>query len=414
MNDVDVIIVGAGAAGLGAARLLLSAGRRVVALEARDRIGGRVWTEPDFFGQAIDLGASFIHVEDQNPWTAIARRLRFRTVLDQRARHLFIDGAPASAEAFEAFMAARRQAALQVSVAARSGLDRSIADALDLKGPFAPQAKASLGPWLLGGDNDQASALDFDRGASGEDRLVPDGYGRLVEAYGRGVPVRLGARVTRVAQRGKGVLVEAGDASIRAAHAIVTVPIGVLAAGAIRFEPKLGVEHLRAIEGLPMGLLAKIVLAFDGDPFGLGDGFYLHERTETDQAALYLCRPAGGDWVIAFVGGRLARRLEAEGEAAAADFALAPLRALFGEGIDRRLLGVRQTRWGVDPFAFGSYAVARPGAADLRLTLTRPIGERIHLAGEACDGEGFAATVAGALMSGRRAAARVLGEGRWG
>lgn len=413
-SDVDVIIVGAGAAGLAAARTLLAAGRSIAVLEARDRIGGRVWTEPDFFGHPIDHGASFIHAWPDNPWTAIARQLGFETVIDQRQRFLFVDGRPASGPMFDQFMTARQcavdqvEAAGQLAAVAPGRRDRSIADALDLDGPLAPQARASLGPWLLGAENSEASAFDFSNGVSGEDRLVPGGYGNLVAAYGRGVPVHLESPVERIRASGSSVEVRTRDSRMTADHVLVTVPIGVLAAGHIVFEPGLDADHLAAIDGLPMGLLAKIVLAFDGDPFGLGDGFYLHENTETEEAALYFCRPAGSDHVIAFVGGDLARRLEAEGEEAAGTFALAPLKALFGRKIEQRLLGVRQTRWGVDIHALGSYSVARPGAFDQRQAFHRPHAERIHFAGEAAAADGWAATVAGAFMSGRRAAKRVL------
>ncbi|MGI9417289.1 MAG: flavin monoamine oxidase family protein [Geminicoccaceae bacterium] len=408
MNEIDVAIVGAGAAGLAAARRLLAAGRSVTVLEARDRIGGRAWTEPDLAGHPVDLGASFIHVWLDNPWTEIARRHGVETVVDRRRRFLYVDGREAAPTEFSAFMAARQQAGEQVDEAAAMPVDGSIAEALDLDGPFATQARASLGPWLLGAENRDASALDFSRGVSGEDRLVPSGYGNLVGAYGHGVPVHLSTPVTRIRTRANRVDVTTDGATLTADHALVTVPIGALAAEHIRFEPGLDADHLRAIDGLPMGLLQKIVLAFDGDPFGLGDAYYLHERTATDAAALYLCRPCGSDHVIAFVGGDLARRLEVEGEAAAAEFALQPLRGLFGRSVDQRFAASRQTRWGADPLALGSYSVARPGASDHRLAFHRPHGERVHFAGEAAEASGWAATVAGAFMSGQRAADAIL------
>jgi len=255
-------------------------------------------------------------------------------------------------------MAARRQVldqvvALETAIAERPGTkDRSIADVVDLEGPFAAEASASLAPWLLGEENDKAGALDFARGVSGEDRLVPAGYGRLVTAYGLGVPVRLRREVTRISARQDGVEVEVNGGRLRAAHAIVTVPIGVLAAERIRFEPALDPEILQAVDGLSMGLLQKIVLAFKGDPFGLGDSFYLHRQEGDNERALYLCRPMGTHHVVAFVGGDLARRLEAAGEAAAVDFALGPLKDLFGKRVEDQLLGARQTRWGADPFAW--------------------------------------------------------------
>jgi monoamine oxidase len=408
MSDADVLVIGAGAAGLGAARVLLAAGRSVLVLEARDRIGGRVWTEPGVGGHPMDHGASFIHAWPGNPWSGIARRLGFETVVDRRRRFLFAGGKPAPDAVFEHFMAARRQVVDQVARAAASGPDRAIAEVIDIAGRFAAEARASLGPWLLGAENGAASALDFARGVSGEDRLVPAGHGRLVAAYGQGVPVRLGTAVTGISASEDGVEVATERGRLGAAHVIVTVPLGVLAAERIRFEPALETDHLRAIEGLPMGLLQKIVLAFDGDPFGLGDHFYLHRQEGDDARALYLCRPCGSGHVIAFVGGDLAWRLEAEGEAAAADFALGPLRDLFGKAVDARLAAVRQTRWGGDPLALGSYAVARPGAADRRSALLRPHAGRVYFVGEAAAPEGWAATVAGALMSGRSTARRLL------
>ncbi|MEZ5935134.1 MAG: NAD(P)/FAD-dependent oxidoreductase [Alphaproteobacteria bacterium] len=410
MNDVDVLVIGAGAAGLGAARVLLAAGRSVMVLEARDRIGGRVWTEPDVGGHPMDHGASFIHAWPDNPWSAIARRLGFATVVDRRRRFLFMDGRQAGPADVRAFMAARQHALDQVLSVENASADRAIADGLQLEGPFAVEARASLGPWLLGADNEEASALDFARGISGEDRLVPRGYGRLVQAYGKGVPVRLRTAVTRISARRGAVEVETDRGRLVAAHVLVTAPVGVLAAGSIRFEPGLDQDHREAIEGLPMGLLQKIVLAFDGDPFGLGDAFYLHRQEGGDERALYLCRPFGSGHVVAFVGGSLAWRLETEGETAAADFALGPLRELFGRKVNQRLAAARQTRWGADPFARGSYSVARPGAADRRGAFLRPHAERVHFAGEAAAPEGWAATVAGAFMSGRLAATRILGS----
>jgi monoamine oxidase len=407
VNDADVIVIGAGAAGLAATRRLLAAGCRVALLEARDRIGGRAWTEP-WHGLALDHGASFIHAEQQNPWTTIARRLRIATTIDPRRRLLFIGGRQAGEGELAAFTAARDQARSQVAEAARAGRAVSIADAVRGSGPWSAQAHAALGPWLLGAENEVADVADFAAGVSGRDRLVGAGYGRLVAAYGRGLPVTLNAPVQHVDYRGPGVVVETAAGRLRGRLAIVTLPTGVLATGRVRFEPALPVEKQRAIEALPMGLLTKIALCFEGDPFGAGDTFYLHRQTADQRAALYMMRPCGQDLALAFVGGDLARELERAGEAAAGAFALEPLLEIFGSGLRSRLRGVRQTRWGTDQFAGGSYAVARPGAAAMRAVLARPLADRLLFAGEACAADGWAATVAGAHRSGRRAAGEAL------
>ncbi len=408
VREADVTVVGAGAAGLAAARFLLAAGRQVIVVEARDRIGGRAWTERDCYGQPFDHGASFIHAEEANPWTAIARRLRAATIIDPRRRQLFVHGRVATAAEFDAFIAARDDAYDKVMAAAQRPDDCSIAAALDQTGPWAPQAHVALGPWLLGIDNNAASAIDFGQAVNGRDRLVARGYGRLVEAYGCGVPVRLKTPVRRIDYGGAGVSVATSAGVIRSRCAIVTLPVGVLAAGQVRFEPPLPPAKLRAIEALPMGLLAKVALCFDGDPFGLDDTFYLHEQTADQRAALYLMRPFGHDLVMAFVGGALAWELERAGEAAAVEFVLEPLLRIFGSDLRRQLRGARQTRWGADRWSLGSYSVARPGGAPLRAALAEPLADRLLFAGEACAADGWAAPVAGAHQSGKSAARQAL------
>ena len=407
MNDVDVIVVGAGTAGLAAMRTLLGAGCRAIALEARHRIGGRVWTDTDN-GVPFDHGASFIHAEHINPWTTIARRLRMATEIDPRRRTLYVGGRPAGQEELEAFGAARARALDQVIAAGRSWQDVSIAETVQVAGPWAPQAQVALGPWLLGVENDAASAAEFANAASGRDRLVPTGHGRLVAAYGRGIPVQLGTIVERIDYRGPGVVVETTQSRLRGRLAIVTLPVGVLAAGHVRFDPPLPLDKQRALEALPMGLLTKVGLFFDRDPFGLGDTFYLHRQTTDQRAALYLARPCGHDLVVGFVGGNLARELELAGEAASTSFVLEPLLEIFGSGLRSRLRGARHTCWGTDPFALGSYAVARPGGSTMRAVLGRPLADRVLFAGEAYAGDGWAATVAGAHLSGKRAARAAL------
>jgi monoamine oxidase len=304
-NDVDVIVIGAGAAGLAATRSLLAAGCKVATLEARSRIGGRAWTEHGH--TPFDHGASFIHAEPINPWTTIARRLRVPTTIDPRRHALFVGSRPASATELAAHQAARARARDQVMATAQREGTASIADAVHDAGPWAAHAHMALGPRLLGAENHDADATDFAQGVGGRDRLVASGYGDLVSAYGRGLPVTLEAAVQRINYSGKGVRVESTRGRLRGRLAIVTLPQGVLAAERVRFEPPLPTDRLRAIDALPMGLLAKLALHFDGDPLGLGDGVYLHHHGAAPPAALYQVRPSGLDLVVAVVGGSLAR-----------------------------------------------------------------------------------------------------------
>ncbi|MEM7025692.1 MAG: NAD(P)/FAD-dependent oxidoreductase, partial [Pseudomonadota bacterium] len=401
-SHVDVIVIGAGAAGLAASRTLLAAGGAIAVLEARDRIGGRAWTEPNLHGIAFDHGASFIHAEHLNPWTGIAKRLGVTTVIDPRHRKVFVGQRPATESETAAFHAARALAVDQVESAARSGHQSSIAEAVEIDGPWASQARAALGPWLLGADNDVGDACDFADGITGPDRLIRGGYGSLVQAYGRGVPVILDTPVQRIDYRGRDVLVTTTHGELRARLAIVTLPVGVLASEQVAFLPALPLAKQRAIGALPMGLLAKVALRFDGDVFGHGDNYFLHHRSDDQRSAVYQVRPLGENIVVAYVGGGLARDLEQAGEKEAAAFVLEPLVAIFGAGVRSRLQGVRHTRWGSDRFALGSYAVPTPGSSRMRAVLAKPVADRLLFAGEACATDGWAATVAGAHLSGKR------------
>jgi monoamine oxidase len=404
----EVVVVGAGAAGLAAARTLLAAGRQVLLLEARRRIGGRAWTVTLGGGQPFDMGASFIHAAAENPWTAIARRLRVATAIDPRRRLVFVAGRPASAVEHRAFVQAREAVLAQVQRVAAGGRDLSLAEATTASGPFAAQALAALGPWLLGVDNEAASAQEFARARTGADRFVGGGHGRLVEAYGRGLPVVLDAEVRAVDLRGPGVRIRTADHELTAPFAILTLPLGVLAAERVRFTPPLPLAWQRAVDALPMGRLAKVGLAFTGDPFGLGDTFYLHEQCVDQRTPLFLVRPGGQDLVQTFVGGGLALDLERLDERAAGEVVLEPLVRLFGSRVRSRLRDVRHTRWDRDPHSLGSYTVARPGGVPARAALRLPLAGRLVLAGEALADDGWAATVAGAQRSGRTAAAWVL------
>jgi monoamine oxidase len=403
----EVVVVGAGVAGLAAARALLAAGRRVLVLEARRRIGGRAWTVP-LGGQPFDMGASFIHAASENPWTAIARRLRVATALDPRRRLVFVAGRLASAAEHQAFVEAREAVLAQVQRVAAGGRDLSLAGATTASGPFAAQALAALGPWLLGVDNEAASAQEFASARTGADRFVHRGHGRLVEAYGRGVTVELGAEVQAIDLRGPGVRIRTADHELSVPLAILTLPLGVLAAERVRFTPPLPLAWQRAFDALPMGRLAKVGLAFAGDPFGQGDTFYVHEQCLDQRTPLFFVRPGGKDLVQAFVGGGLALELERLDERAAGEVVLEPLVRLFGSRVRARLRAVRHTRWDRDPHSLGSYSVARPGGVPARAALRRPLAGQLVLAGEALADQGWAATVAGAHQSGRAAAAWVL------
>ncbi len=239
--DVDVLIVGAGAAGLSAARELQRLGRSFTLIEARSRIGGRAFTDASL-GAPFDAGAEIIHFAQSNPWTEIAQQLR--VPLDQGGGRfggwqVYSGGrALGPLERQRRWSAFRAMEAAQARVAA-SGRDMSLAEAVaDLDPDLREIARSGL-ILVLGEDGERISVLDNQSLWSGPDYTTEAGYGALVAAYGDGVPVSLGVQASVIRWGDGGVEAQTSAGTVRARAAIVTVSVGVLKSGAIRFEPEL-------------------------------------------------------------------------------------------------------------------------------------------------------------------------------
>ncbi len=411
MSDCDVVVVGAGVAGLAAAAALRQAGRRCTVIEAADRIGGRAWTTA--LGDApFDHGAAWLHAAERNPLAEIART-RGDRLIDwdaMRAEVTIRDGRPIGPADEAAYETA--QAAFERLTQARlTGPDTSLAYAV------APEAAlpwmASILNWeapiIAAADAAALSLRDWHTNRlEGANLQVEGGLGRFV-AHRLGAaagPVRLGVAATAIAWDGQGVVVHTSEGPIRASSCIVTVSTGVLASGTIGFTPALPVPVQEAIAGLPMGLLNKVALRASGaGRLGLPNtcGIEQFVMRPGDPAMAFIAWPDGHDHVIGFVGGSAAEALESGG---AESFARAQLLALFGAAADREFApGALVTCWAANPLTRGAYAYARPGHAGARAVLAEPLaGGRLVFAGEATRTDGLAGTVGGAWRSGRHAA----------
>ncbi|TNC10442.1 FAD-dependent oxidoreductase [Methylobacterium terricola] len=407
--DADVVVVGAGAAGLAAAAAVRRSGHSVVVLEARERTGGRAFTETALgAGRSFDAGGQYVHWAERNPWREIARAAKVRTSDDATSPWpvLVKDGVRAS----EAERRQRRAGFGRVSLLLDhpAAPDRSVADAVSGEDEAARAAATGLTRLTLGEEPDRVSCADYDQLWSGDDIWV-DGYGALVAGHYADLPVRLGTPATMIDWRGAGVAVETPRGTLRAACAIVTVPVGVLAAGALRFVPDLPAATVAAVAGLRMGSYTKIGLALDPARLGsqdLRDAVILRSGTPGLTAYLEM-QPFGKPLAVFHCGGDGARSLCEAGEAAAVAAATDHLVSVFGAGIRSGITAGRLAAWWTDPFARGSYSIARPGHLSAREALRAPVAERIFLAGEALAGGG-AMTVGGATLDGERAAGEVL------
>lgn len=391
--DTDVLVIGAGVAGLAAARRLRASGRRVIVLEARDRIGGRAWTT-DFMGVPVDRGAHWLHSSAINPLVPFARARKLPLVRSSRAegrlfdapRHLAPDAPAALAQSDAALTRALRRNR-------RSLDDLSLAEA----GGEAGQLAARLIGFSIGEGPDRIAAGDVARLApDGTDLAIGGGLGRFVETLGTGLPVHLSAPVARVDWSGAGVTASGPFGSIRARACLITVPPAVL--GAIRFAPDLPQAKQAAIAALPMGVFTKVALRTDA---GLGDlPLYSVDAARLARGVLHaLHHEPGSGLVTLMIAGDAARALIDAGEAAAVAEARAVLAAVAGADAASAVRGGLLCEWRSDPFARGSYAHAVPGSGNPRADFGEPVENRLFFAGDTVGGD-LSMTVGGAWRSG--------------
>jgi monoamine oxidase len=426
----DLVIVGAGVAGLSAAARLRAAGFSTLIVEATERIGGRAWTQHGgaLGDAAFDRGASWLHAAERNPLTAIAESHGdvLRDSENGRTRHVMTDGRLAT-EAERAAYAANWERFEEVASAhaVEGAWDISLSDAIAglRDDPWTATVEYWEASLIAAADSRRLSVRDWHRNLlEGTNLQVAGGIGAFVAR-------RLGpdageiwrrTPATRIDWDGPGgrVAVETPRGTIQARACIVTVSTGVLASGAIEFAPMLPAATREAISGLPMGLLTKVALRAAGsDRLGLPPSCSIQQRLERPHApaiSLYAW-PEGHDHIIGFIGGTLAWELSEAGGAAAEDFAMGRLTALFGARAAHAVRPVATADWGQDPAFLGAYAYALPGHAESRAMLGAPVGDgRLIFAGEAVRTDGLAGTVGGAWLSGRDAAeavAQAVGAG---
>ncbi len=408
-TNPDVVVIGAGAAGIAAAHRLIAGGKTVVVIEAADRIGGRAYTEADSFGVPFDQGCSWLQGPRSGvPQVGLARELGF-TLIDHNGADevLYVGDRPANSAELSAYQRAYEQIEARVY-----GIgDVSAASRLPADLPFSAEAQSWIGPMDFGVDFADLSTGDMNSyGSYAYNYLVKEGLGTLVVAHGQGLPIRTGVAATAIDWSGEGVRVDTTDGTISAAVCIVTVSTGVLASGAIKFTPALPVEKAEAIADVPMGLLAKIALKFDGERFGLRENDFLTYAVPNDvpaEACYFLTWPAGIDVAVGFVGGQFGWDLSRADEAEAVDFALAEFANMMGSGARTHFVKGIMTDWAINPLTLGAYAAAKPGHFASRKTLAEPLGDRVFFAGEAVAGR-YKALLSGAHLSGDFIAGEVV------
>ncbi len=410
------LVLGAGISGLAAARDLSEAGVAVTVLEARDRIGGRIWTDRSL-GFPLDLGASWIEESRGNPITKLCRRYGIETTVDgDDWRFYGPEGKPLPPSAItagEAELVAELEAlaeGLEADISLQGALDRVLAGET-----LTTDERLQLAAWLAGIEASTGAdvarlslvwGLD-DEGFAGPDRLFPGGYGQVTESLARGLDVRTGQVVTRIVWGTQGVRVQTDRQSFEADGAVITFPLGVLKTGRIVFDPPLPKRKREAIARLEMGVLEKVALRFPRVFWPDVEKFAYLARTKNDfHEFLNWHRFSRQPLLLAFAAGSFGREIGALGDQALVERLMRIYRTCWGTSIPDPI-AVKRTRWARDPFTLGAYSYVPVGASKAdREALAEPVGEVLFFAGEATSSN-HPASVHGAYLSGTREAERI-------
>lgn len=408
-GDLDVIVIGAGAAGIAAARRIAAAGRRCLVLEASEAVGGRCATDARGFAVPFERGARALYMSDVSKLAKLARAAGLDLYAPPPAQKLRIGPRFAREGELEAYLAmlVRARLALDQAAAAERDVPAIRALAKDL-GDWRPTAEFMLGPYVAGKNLEELSAHDLALAAPRDaPAFCRQGMGPMLARLAEGISVRLSTPAVRVATWRGVSYVETPKGTLQARAVIVTASTGVLAAGKIRFDPALPKSHTEAFAKLSLGTHERVVLDLPGNPLGLGPEEAVFEKAAGPHTAALLANAGGSSLCAVDIAGKFAAGLAQQGEAAMTAFATDWLAGLFGADVRKAVRRTGATRWGREPWVLGAVSAAPPGAQGLRETLAEPVRERVFFAGEATHATQWG-TVNGAWEAGETAAAAVL------
>jgi len=426
-SSKTVLVVGAGMSGLAAAIDLKAAGYRVIILEGRDRIGGRVYTDTSLNGLPLDLGASWIHGIRNNPISELATKYKIKTaVSNYEAMIRYADNGSPISDSRDARIDSNFDllAAAIAKAQNEEVKDRSLSSFITsyiAKHSFTPEQLLDLNYSInteieheYASDVNDLSLFEFDQDGdfAGSDVVFPGGYSQIVEQLKIGLDIRTSHIVQSVTRSESGVRIATSKGTFDGNFAVITLPLGVLKQGNVVFNPPLPSTKLASISRLKMGVLNKCYLRFprvfwDSQPDLLG---YVNSARGQWCEWLNMYHYTNQPVLLGFNAGTYGEQIEAQSDSAIAASAMIVLRKIYGKSIPDPI-GVRVTRWKSDVFSRGSYSHIPPNATGSDYdSLATSVGGKLFFAGEATHRK-YPSTVHGAWLSGRRAATEILSLG---
>ncbi len=432
LSNVDVVVIGAGAAGLSASSEFLKRGKSVICVEAMDRIGGRCFTDHRIFGIPYDIGAHWMHNYSGNNLAkyGIKKSDKF-DVYEIKENLLVYDGlnkinSNNLKETLKKIKAIKNEY-LDVKINLNYNKNSPFKDDIPFINQIPKQVKESdwfrtahqaLGACLAGVDFNNYTIYDeflnYKEIGAG-DGFVKEGYGSLVANLRKEVPVKLNTVVKEIKWDRKGVIIETNQGSIKSKTCVVTVSTEILNLGKIKFTPKLPLEKYEAFNGINLGVYNHITLQLKNEFYKsfkiLPDTYLLTKiknKVSPPKGFFGSLRLHDSNLSYFDVGGQFAKNLEKEGEKASIDFVVKSLRSTFGSKFDKFVIKAHATTWGKNEFSLGSYSSAKPGKAHLRGVLKSSVGDRVFFAGEATSIN--YGTVHGADLSGKEVADDVINQ----
>ena len=414
--DYEVIIVGAGIAGISAAKILDDNNISNIVIEANNRVGGRAKKAPESFGHWFDLGCSYLHEGEINPFRAVAKSLN--VPIDhqngdifsiEKTKYLFgekpllINKKKKIEKSYNNFL-------VELNFCRENVEDNRLSTCLNINDPNYPILFDYL-TVLNGIEANLVSARDFASVNEGKDLIIESGLANMIDKWATGININLNNQVKQINWGRKQIEIYTKSKKYVCKSVLLTVSNGILANEDIAFIPKLPDYKIQAIHNLPMGILNKIGVLFEEGTFKDNQlGWYVvtpdKYHNNISEIFSFEIRKKEKEHMIFFFGGKKGSDIENYPKKYYKKI-IEFIKKQFGNNIEKKIIKLIHSSWGKDPYSKGAYSYALPGHNFERDLLKKTLEKKVYFAGEATINKTYG-TCHGAYISGNHAANKII------